>query len=180
MEADNFETGAPNTKEWCYFSKYSVFSRYLISRFRHFNKTERHVPTTLRDVLTSLCEKSDERILKPRDVLCDLKGSTDNHMLLFCVINEYNNIKYDENFHYLYPKELLAVCQKFIDIVLFGLIECPWFETHRVHVRIVCSMVQKLENEGIINSQDKYKLVDHFLALMKLVEYELICEELPF
>lgn len=175
MEAGNLEMETSHT-----LNSYCVFSKYLISRFRFFNKTEQDVPTTLRSVLMSLCEKQDERILKPRDVLCELRSSSENQMLLFCVIDERNNIKYDNNLHYSYPSELLAVCQKFIDIVLFGLIECPWFETHRVHLRIVCSMVQKLENEGIINSQDKYKLVDHFLELMKTVEYELNCEELPF
>lgn len=177
MKANNIEEllSAPHR-----LNKYNVFSKYLIDRFRFFNKLEPNVPTTLHDVLIALCEKIDIKILKPCNVLCELKGSLENQMLLCCVIDEHNNINYDNNWNYSYPKELLDVCQKFIDIVLFGLVECPWFETHRVHLRIVCSMVQKLENEGIINSQDKYKLVDHFIELTKTLEYELECEELPF
>lgn len=169
------------------YKDYCVLSKYLISKFGNcvkYDPTEdnNNCPTPLNDTLMYLSEHQNEVKLDPTCILLQsINGFVPNQLLLYCVIDKNNNIKYKQNgCNYDYPKPLLDVCERFIKTALLSVVETPWFESRRVYLRICTSMIQKLENEKVINTKDKFKIIDTFLQLFNTVEYEVMTEGLPF
>lgn len=164
MEADNFETGAPNTKEQCSLNKYSVFSNNLMTQVA-IKSTSEVVPTSIHDALLYF-KYSGKQI-----PIC-------------CVLTDLNVVWWSFPCNIKTTTIVEKTIQWYCDNVLMQLInsENLFIEdtTAKVKLRIAISMINKLENNGLITKEENIYITNNMIRGLEDLFNDLLDDSLPF